>query len=337
MAEAVFVAGWKFSGMYGRPPRGKGFLGASGGWSPVPPARGFHGIWPHSTCSSLLQRFFLQGHPHMARRPAPDRRHVGLGAGFVYEHQPERIEAVLTLLSSRPPARDVRMAVLADIHTLTSQPKLKILAFCAKLDWLVTQVTADMPSRFISGIISAEVARIAAEYNQRVTREDAALAGQLAGDVVEAFLLMNEERRSAASNLRGCIARELVAKLLNVELPPALRTKRRREPWYAEDWAGPVAGPTVIEREYGISRSTLYKWQRDGHVIALPKGRKKFAFPLRQFVDGRPVRRLKELSACFEDSRKAWVWLCAVHPKLNEAPLEHLRRGDERSVLLVMP
>lgn len=201
----------------------------------------------------------------------------------------------------------------------------------------MTQLQAGISSSFISSMIAAEVARIAAEYSQRVTREDAALAGQLAGDVVEAFLLMDEERRSAASNLRGCIARELIAKLLSVELPKARKAKRRREPWYAEDWAGPVAGPTVLEREFGISRSTLYKWQRDGHVIALPKGRRKFAFPLRQFVDGRPVRRIKELSSRFEDSRKAWVWLCSVHPKLGEPPLERLRRGDERSVVLVMP
>lgn len=189
----------------------------------------------------------------------------------------------------------------------------------------------------LNSLVAAEVARLAAESTRRVTREQAALAGQLAGDVVEAFLSISQERRQMAAQNRGQIAREIVAQLLSVDLPKNERRKRRREPWYAEDWAGDVAGPTVIERDYGIARSTLYKWQRDGHVIALPKGRKKYAFPLRQFVDGRPVRRIKELSERIGDPRKAWIWLCSEHPELGEAPIERLRRGDERSVIAVMP
>lgn len=48
-----------------------------------------------------------------ARRPAPDRRHVGLRPGLVDEDQPSRIDAALILLPLSPPARDIRAALLA--------------------------------------------------------------------------------------------------------------------------------------------------------------------------------------------------------------------------------
>lgn len=51
--------------------------------------------------------------PLATRRPAPDRRHVSLGPGFVDEYKPSRIEAALILLPLRPPSRDVRTALLA--------------------------------------------------------------------------------------------------------------------------------------------------------------------------------------------------------------------------------
>lgn len=189
----------------------------------------------------------------------------------------------------------------------------------------------------LASLVAAEVSRLAAEHHQKVTRDEAGLAGQIAGDLVEAFIAMSDDRRRLAARNRGKIARDLLYQLLNVEVPTKERRKAKPDPWYAEDWAGPVAGPTVIERDFGISRSTLYKWQRDGHVIALPKGRKKYGFPLRQFVDGRPVRRIKELAERFGSHREAWIWLCAVHPDLGEAPIECLRRGEERPVLVVMP
>lgn len=189
----------------------------------------------------------------------------------------------------------------------------------------------------LSSLVAAEISRLVAEHHQKVNRDEAALAGQIAGDILEAFVAMSDERRALASRNRGKIAQDLLYQLLNVEVTRKERRRSKPDPWYAEQWAGPVAGPTMIERDFGISRSTLYKWQRDGHVIALPKGRKKFAFPLRQFVDGRPVRRLQELAERFGSQREAWIWLCAIHPDLNEAPIEFLRRGEERPVLVVMP
>ena len=45
--------------------------------------------------------------PHAARRPTPQRRHVGFGPGFVDEDQPLRLDAVLILCPLRPPPCDV--------------------------------------------------------------------------------------------------------------------------------------------------------------------------------------------------------------------------------------
>src|SRR3546814_16010529 len=41
-----------------------------------------------------------------------------------------------------------------------------------------------------------------------------------------------------------------------------------------EDWAGPVAGSTMLH-EQGIARSTLHDWQKRGEVIALLSGGRK--------------------------------------------------------------
>lgn len=80
----------------------------------------------------------------------------------------------------------------------------------------------------------------------------------------------------------------------------------------ADDWAGPVAGPTALERYYGIPRSTLYRWQKRNEAVALnTRTSSKPVFPLKQFVDGRPAAGIAELIGIFGDSRKAWLWLVA--------------------------
>ena len=93
----------------------------------------------------------------------------------------------------------------------------------------------------------------------------------------------------------------------------------------AVDWAGPVAGPTTLERHYGIARSTLFRWQKRNEVVALRTGGKRFVFPLRQFVDGRPVSGLSDVLKLFCDSRAAWAWLTWPCETLaGKTPLDEL-------------
>lgn len=95
-----------------------------------------------------------------------------------------------------------------------------------------------------------------------------------------------------------------------------------------EDWAGPVAGPSEIERDYGTKRSTLHDWQKRGAVIGLLKGERKHVFPLAQFVDGRPVEGMSQITRIISNPRVAWLWLIRAHPSDDRLPpLERLKAG----------
>lgn len=103
----------------------------------------------------------------------------------------------------------------------------------------------------------------------------------------------------------------------------------------ADDWAGPVAGPTLIERHFGIPRSTLYRWQKRGEVIWLnTRTSRKPVFPLRQFVDGRPVDGIREVSEAMSDPKSAWQWLISPHSAFDgAAPLDLLLGGNSFDVI----
>lgn len=103
----------------------------------------------------------------------------------------------------------------------------------------------------------------------------------------------------------------------------------------ADDWAGPVAGPTLIERHFGIPRSTLYRWQKRHEVVWLnTRTSRKPVFPLRQFVDGRPAEGIAEIVQSFGDPRAAWQWLVAPDGLLgNTTRLEYLLQGNAVEVV----
>ncbi|MER8857831.1 hypothetical protein NKI09_09250 [Mesorhizobium sp. M0757] len=102
----------------------------------------------------------------------------------------------------------------------------------------------------------------------------------------------------------------------------------------ADDWAGPVAGPTEIERFFGIPRSTLYRWQKRNEAIALnTRTGSKPVFPLRQFADGRPLQGIHELISIAGSPRLAWEWLIAPSEHLNDqVPIDVLHKGPEEVI-----
>jgi len=94
-----------------------------------------------------------------------------------------------------------------------------------------------------------------------------------------------------------------------------------------EEWAGPVAGPTELQRDFGIPRSTLNRWQHAGEVIALLKGTKKHVYPVEQFIDGRPMLGIGLVSALASNHRVAWLWLRQPNPSLgNRKPIDLLKQ-----------
>lgn len=113
---------------------------------------------------------------------------------------------------------------------------------------------------------------------------------------------------------------------------------RRRLGAYAtpvrlEDWAGPVAGPGDIEKAYGTKRSTLHDWQKRGAVVGLLKGERKHVFPLAQFVDGRPVEGMSEITRIIGNPRVTWQWLIQPKPSIGGTPLDRLKSGHLDEVL----
>ncbi|ESZ72470.1 hypothetical protein X726_26740 [Mesorhizobium sp. L103C105A0] len=103
----------------------------------------------------------------------------------------------------------------------------------------------------------------------------------------------------------------------------------------ADDWAGPVAGPTEIERFFGIPRSTLYRWQKRNEAVALnTRSSSKPVFPLRQFADGRPVPGIAEVISIVGSPRQAWEWLISPNFQLKEqSPIDVLHAGDIKGVV----
>lgn len=96
-----------------------------------------------------------------------------------------------------------------------------------------------------------------------------------------------------------------------------------------DDWAGPVAGPTEIERYYGIPRSTLYRWQKHNEAVAInTRTTSKPVFPLRQFIDGRPLPGIASIISIVGSQREAWKWLNSPNPDFaDDAPLDWLASG----------
>ncbi|MDB5737918.1 MAG: hypothetical protein JWO65_1586 [Sphingomonas bacterium] len=114
---------------------------------------------------------------------------------------------------------------------------------------------------------------------------------------------------------------------------------RRRLADYAtdvplEEWAGPLAGSSVLMNDMGIARSTLHDWQRRGEVIALLKGARKHVFPLAQFVDGRPAQGIRDLLQIADSARRAWFWMVKPSPLLgNKRPIDLLKQDRRQEVV----
>jgi hypothetical protein len=107
-------------------------------------------------------------------------------------------------------------------------------------------------------------------------------------------------------------------------------------PLKVEEWAGQLAGPIELEREHGVARSTLHAWHKQGAVIGLLGGVRKHAFPVEQFIDGRPVAGVAPVLGAIGDPRIAWLWLREPNPGLAGAsPLAILKSGAVDRVVQV--
>ena len=188
-----------------------------------------------------------------------------------------------------------------------------------------------------------EVGELVAEFSDAATKlspaarkrliaNKARLREVIAKIVAEAEAIpkpLNLVAKSAAETSQGTGP----GKMLSAEEGKA-RIAAYTTPTKIEDWAGPLAGPTKLERNFGVARSTLHTWQKQGAIIGLLVGVRKHTFPIEQFVDGRPLTGLAAIVEAIGDQRTAWLWLREPNPGLaGVTPLECLKAGATDKVV----
>lgn len=179
----------------------------------------------------------------------------------------------------------------------------------------------------VMAAISAATAQLTAEQHRQIVSHEQELAEAV--EAVVADLAAKGEQPLTVLKVARPVEVNEGAGLGNLL---GMGEGRRRLAAYAtpariEDWAGPVAGPAEIEKSFGTKRSTLHDWQRRGAVIGLLKGERKHVFPLAQFVDGRPVKGMSEVTRIVGNPRAAWQWLIQPKPSIGGTPLDVLKAG----------
>lgn len=197
----------------------------------------------------------------------------------------------------------------------------------------------------LESALYAEVERILKENDPTIqlpavrvaSRLAAVIASQLASQtqvIQRSMLSLEADATDFANDFVADVvgaATQSVRKKLKRFRPEAIQEDTLQ---LADDWAGTVAGPTLIERHYGIPRSTLYRWQKLNEVVAISsRTSRKPVFPLKQFVDGRPANGVAEVVSIFGDQRRAWQWLVTKNTITNGAPIDALLRGEVESVV----
>ncbi|NGO53478.1 hypothetical protein [Allomesorhizobium camelthorni] len=202
----------------------------------------------------------------------------------------------------------------------------------------------------LSSLIIKELQRVLAHYNEAVrgrssislcigAEETAATHRLHTADELTAlaFEFVYKFAVEAARRL-NVDAREVASSMVRVEDTPGSVVleahNHQTDDMRIADWAGQIAGPTHLEKHFGIPRSTLYRWQRHNDVIALRKGARKYVFPLAQFIDGRPAPGIRQVLASISNPRSAWLWLIHPSPLLNNrVPIEMLRKDLTEEVV----
>ena len=217
------------------------------------------------------------------------------------------------------------------------------------------------PAKII-GPAAADLIAMFVDLNPAASREEVTQIGKLVADFSAVASNLSPEARKRLTTRKAQFRRFItelvvepdaapeplilaaksaaeVSQGARLDQPLAAQEGRARIAAYAtptkvEDWAGCLAGPTELERHYGIARSTLHAWQQQGAVIGLLVGVRKHAFPTEQFVDGRPVAGLGAVVEAIGDPRTAWLWLREPNPGLDgAAPLTRLMAGAVGAVV----
>ncbi len=202
----------------------------------------------------------------------------------------------------------------------------------------------------LSSFVAAEVEALLVKFDPALKRPAVVSAAKLAGAATGAYAFLslkqqhalglaleNAEQRVDAfvSELALAAYRQSVTEVDDEDADEPSRSSLMELPgdMTIDSWVGPAAGPTFLERNYGIARSTLHRWQKRNEVIALLAGGRKHVFPLAQFVDGRPAEGLQQVQQILGHPRIAWRWLIEPNASLEgQLPINLLKIDRQREV-----
>lgn len=226
----------------------------------------------------------------------------------------------------------IRKSEAAKQVTLSSAAVADILDVLARHNPGVSKSVLKAKSKIVAAVTAATV-RLSDEQQRQILAHKTKLveamgtvAADLAGHEDQGLIQLDVKRPVEVSQGDG------LGQVVDIE------EGRRRLAAYAtplrlEDWAGPVAGPGEVEKAFGTRRSTLHDWHKRGAIIGLLKGERKHVFPLAQFVDGRPVEGMSEVTRIIGNPRVAWQWLVQHKPSIGGTPLDLLKQGHVSDVL----
>ncbi len=229
---------------------------------------------------------------------------------------------VATVRKSEPPRQfNVSSAAVADILDVLARHNPGISRSVLKGKSRVVAAVAAATVR-----LSDEQQRHIVAHEKNLVEAMVAVAADLAGQDDREPIQVKAEKPVEVSEGEG------LGEVVNLE-EGRRRLAAFATPGRLEDWAGPVAGPSEIEKAFGTRRSTLHDWHKRGAVIGLLKGERKHVFPLAQFVDGRPVEGMSEVTRIISNPRVAWQWLIQPKPSIGGTPLKRLKQGHVSEVL----
>lgn len=197
----------------------------------------------------------------------------------------------------------------------------------------------------LQSAISDAVEKIIRDHDPTVHMPAVRSASKLVGLIGSHIAAQKQLVQRALKTIEGDLdelGEEFVDQLVSIatrEIPRKLQTFKPALPSTPEkaaltltdEWAGPVAGPTMIEKNFGIPRSTLYRWQKRNEVVWIQsRSSRKPLFPLKQFKDGKPIDGIPELIEVFGDPGTAWAW---CQPRDDDGPLSRLLHGRVNAVI----
>lgn len=194
----------------------------------------------------------------------------------------------------------------------------------------VSQSPKALTKANVVSFVAAEVEQLLVRLDPDLKRPAITSAARLAGIAAASYISLSLKRRAALTaslDDAGSRIDDLIQQLAAVAREEALEQARdpaidgaprnpvakvlpaQLDAISLHDWVGPSAGPTFLEENFGIPRSTLHRWQRRNEAIALLAGGRRHVFPLAQFVDGRPANGIAAISNLIGHPRLTWYWL----------------------------